>query len=149
MAGNGDGKVMAKVGRPTKYTPELLKKAVEYLDDYEYYGAVFPSYVGLALYLGIDKTTVYAWADDKDKQEFSHLLGTINSIQHEMLVGNGIVGEYQPTITKLMLTKHGYKDESGVSGPDNKPLIPTLSEAEVVRRAAFVLAQALKDKEDG
>lgn len=99
------------VGRPTKYTPELLVKSEAYLNDYEHHGAKFPSHIGLALYLDINTDTVYDWAKQKSKQEFSDILCKITQTQHEMLIGNGISGEYNSNITKLVLGKHGYSEK--------------------------------------
>jgi len=97
--------------RPSIYTPELLKKAEAYLTDYNHYDAQFPSVVGLSLYLGITRKTIYEWNNDDTKPEISDILDKISSIQHEMLVGNGINGTYNAAITKLVLGKHDYHDK--------------------------------------
>ena len=131
-------------GRPSKYTPELLEKAHKYVaGDFYHYGAQFPSHTGLALYLDIRKPTLYAWAQEEGKEEFSNLLEQILEIQHEMLVGHGVTGEFKPVITKLVLTKHGYHDKQEVTGQDGKPLIPEQDATETARRALFALAKAL------
>ena len=36
-------------GRPTKYTPELIEKAWDYYENYEHYGDMIPSVVGMAV----------------------------------------------------------------------------------------------------
>lgn len=140
---------MAQVGRPSKYTPGLLEKAKAYLDDYEHYGAQFPSHIGLSLYLGIDPTTLYAWRDEEGKEEFSHILKTILMIQQEMLVGHGLDGSFKPTICKLALGKHGYKDQGALTGANDKPLIPEYSDTEIARRALSAMTKLLKDAKDG
>jgi hypothetical protein len=33
-------------------------------------------------------------------------------MQEYMLIGKSLKGQYNPTITKLLLTKHGYADKS-------------------------------------
>jgi hypothetical protein len=49
-----------------------------------------------------------------------------------MLANGGILNEYNASITKLLLTKHGYseKTETAITGPDGGPL----QVAEVVRK---------------
>ena len=131
-------------GRPSKYTPELLEKARKYVaGDWYHYGAQFPSHTGLALYLGVRTTTLYAWEQEEGKEEISDMLREIMEIQHEMLVGHGVTGEFKPVITKLVLTKHGYSDKSELTGQDGKPLIPEQDATETARRALFALAKAL------
>ena len=138
----------AKIGRPTKYSQELLDKAEEYLTDFEYHGAVFPSHIGLSLYLGLNKDTLFDWAKQEDKKAFSDILRRILAVQHEMLIGNGITGKYNSNICKLVLGKHGYKDQGALTGADDKPLIPEYSDAEIVRRALFAMTKMLKAEED-
>ena len=115
-------------GRPTDYTPELLKKAKEYLDSctdeeydwtktdgaqstsYEHRIKVkLPSIEGLARHLDVARSSIYEWA--KEHKEFSDILEDILAEQAERLVNNGLSGDYNPTIAKLILTKHGYSDK--------------------------------------
>jgi DNA-packaging protein gp3 len=125
---------MANIGRPTKYTPELIDKAHRYITDFNHYGAVFPSHIGLALYLGLHTDTIYAWQKEEGKEEFSGILGQISQIQHEMLVGNGISGDFNPAITKLVLGKHGYheKQQTELTGADGGPISTTTKVLSVV-----------------
>lgn len=111
-------------GRPTKYTRELLDKAEQYLTDFEHHDAVFPSHIGLCLYLNIHHDTLYAWRNQEGKEEFSAILQRITYIQHEMLIGNGLTGTFNSNICKLVLGKHGYKDKHEATGAGNEPLIP-------------------------
>jgi len=119
-------------GRPNKYKPAILKKAQEYLENcvdeeedwvksqgdkstsYEHRVKVkLPSIEGLALYLGIHRSTVYEWADTYE--EFSDILEKILAEQAQRLVNMGLSGDYNPTIAKLILTKHGYSDRTDVT----------------------------------
>lgn len=97
-------------GRPTTYNQEMLDKCREYLDTYEELGEVIPSVVGLCRHIRRAKSTVYKWADEPDKEEFSDILKEIEEVQHIVLANSGLAGTFNPTITKLMLTKHGYSD---------------------------------------
>lgn len=103
------------MARPTDYTEELLEKAGAYLMAYT---TAVPSIAGLAKYLKINRSTVYDWMSHPDKKAFSDICSDIMAEQEEKLVDCGLRGEFQPTITKLMLTKHGYSDkqEQQISG---------------------------------
>ena len=120
---------MANVGRPTEYKPAILKKAKEYLEkcvdeeedlvksqgdkstSYEHRVKVkLPSIEGLARYLGIARSAIYNWADEH--AEFKDILEQILAEQAERLVNMGLSGDYNPTIAKLILTKHGYTDKT-------------------------------------
>lgn len=111
------------MGRPSKYNDALLAKANKYLKDFNHYGAQFPSHIGLGLYLNVTTETMYVWAKEEGKEAFSDTLRKIKDIQHEMLIGKGITGEFNSNITKLALTNHGYSDkqQQEVSGPDGGP----------------------------
>ena len=99
-------------GRPTKYTPELLEAAHAYADGaWVLAGDKVPTVVGLALDIGITKATCYAWAQEPDKAEFSDILKKVEGKQERELVNGGIAGDFNPAITKMMMTKHGYSDK--------------------------------------
>lgn len=126
-------------GRPTEYNEKVLEKAREYLalcvdeqydwtktvgasTSYEYKIKVkLPSIEGLAKYLGIARSTVYEWKEIYS--DFSDILEEILAEQAERLINNGLSGNYNPTISKLILTKHGYSDkqETDITS-DGKPL---------------------------
>jgi len=105
-------KLPKQIGRPTKYTPELLDRARGYLSDFHHHDAQFPSHIGLALYLGISTATLYDWRSQEEKSEFSSILEIITQVQHELLIGNGLSGKFSSGITKLVLGKHGYTDRT-------------------------------------
>ena len=108
-------------GRPSLYSPELLEKAREYVDNPPQAdrtesgtfkdGEVLHSVVGLALHLGISRETVYDWSSHDDKPEFSDIVKRVNQLQEQALVSHGLAGTYNPTIAKLLLGKHGYSDK--------------------------------------
>lgn len=99
-------------GRPTLYTPELIEKARKYIDgQWEIEGDAIPSIAGLAVYLGTSRETLRAWQHDDDKEQFSAMLGVMLSKQENILLSKGLTNEHNPTITKLVLSKHGYSDK--------------------------------------
>lgn len=133
---------MADVGRPTVYSPEIITKTQEYLDSCtdiieDYHKTIglksdsfdrivnvkIPTIEGLAVFLGISRETVYAWDKDETKPEFSDILSKLRAEQADRLINNGLSGNYNPTIAKVLLTKHGYRE--GVDATTNDKDLPT------------------------
>jgi hypothetical protein len=107
-------------GRPTKYTPELLEECHRYLTDYN----TLPSIAGLAVRLGIARETLQAWARDNDKEEFSYIYTQLLAKQEDELIRNGLMGHFNASITKMILTKHGYSDKVDATSSDGS-MTPT------------------------
>lgn len=102
-------------GRPTKLNAAMIEAAKAYLDDTEIVGVhtLLPTIEGLALHLGITRETVYDW--ETKNPEFSDIVGKLRSAQAQKLIQNSLVGRYNPTIAKLILSgKHGYVEKSEV-----------------------------------
>jgi hypothetical protein len=98
-------------GRPSDYTPEIASAAWEYVNGgWMTVGDKVPSVAGLACEIGIHRDTCYSWAEDEDK-EFSDILKAIAQNQERQLINNGLDGTFNPPITKMMLSKHGYSDK--------------------------------------
>ena len=98
-------------GRPTKYTPELLQQAEDYINGgYKDHGQVIPSVVGMAVALKVGKSTLYDWANDETKK-FSDTLARCDEMQHVIALNKGISGEFSQPITKLVLFNHGYSEK--------------------------------------
>lgn len=99
-------------GRPTDYTEELLEKARAYEADFKsiFPDDVLPTLEGLALHLGISRETIYAWESQEGKEIFSDIVSNIRQQQAKTLVNKGLKGEYNASIAKVMLTKHGYRE---------------------------------------
>lgn len=106
-------------GRPTEYTEELLQKARDYVA-FALSEEKLPSVAGLAKHLKIARSTIYDWASQEDKGEFSDILEDILSTQEEELINKGLTGKYNSTITKLVLSKHGYSDKSDITTDGEK-----------------------------
>ncbi len=111
-----------KIGRPTLYDAELLKKAQGYVYNYDTVDkiAVIPSLIGLCIYLGINRSTAYDWASHDDKKEFSDTLELINMMQQHVLLNKGLSGDINSNITKLALGNHGFseKNQTELTGRD-------------------------------
>lgn len=116
-------------GRPTKYTPELLVAAHDYIDNWsptpdDVIPEIMPSHVGLADCLDIRRETLYLWAKDPEKEEFINILDKVLRKQELILLANGLRKEFDSGITKLVLGKHGYheKVDSTLSAPGGGPV---------------------------
>lgn len=126
-------------GRPTEYSKEILQKTIQYLQEAvdkpekelvglsvkgtELYKTKFrvnlPTIEGLAYYLKINRDTIYEWS--KLHQEFSDIIEDLKSKQAQELISKGLSGDYNPTIAKVLLTKHGYREGTDVT-TNNKDL---------------------------
>jgi len=90
-------------GRPTDYTPQIIEEINKYLEEAIPENMKIPTVEGIALRLGINKTTLYEWA--KKYPEFSNALDELKMKQKECLVETGIFGgkEINATIVALLL----------------------------------------------
>lgn len=102
-------------GRPSKYSPELLAKAQEYITQWKKIGDVVPMLAGLAAYLEIDKDTLQEWEKDKEgKLEFSAVCARVRVLQEQALINKGLSRESDASLSKILLMKHGYSDRQEI-----------------------------------
>lgn len=74
------------------------------------YSVKLPTIEGLAAFLNLERKTLYNWAEKHDEAKIA--LEKIKQIQLERLIDKGLGGNYNPTITKLLLShNHGIKEE--------------------------------------
>lgn len=111
-------------GRPTIYSQEHLDLAEDYLARYKELDDKIPQIAGLALHIGVARETVYDWAKQEDKKEFSDIVRRILSSQEKALINGGLGQDFNASITKLMLVKHGYHDKQEVDVKDTTPPTP-------------------------
>lgn len=109
-------------GRPTKYNEEILTKTQDYIDSCNDYSETvgegetskiknrvnLPTIEGLAYEIKVNKDTIYTWR--QEYPEFSELIQELLAKQAKVLVNKGLNGDYNPTIAKVLLTKHGYRE---------------------------------------
>lgn len=102
-------------GRPCLLTPEVIKTAEAYLHNFKTkHKHAIPSVVGLAKVLNITRTTIYEWAKNKEKDpegRFSYIVEALDDYQEFELIQGGLDGTHNPTISKLLLHKHGHSDK--------------------------------------
>ena len=115
----------SNAGRPSDYTPEIVKKAWAYANGgWLEAGDPVPSVAGLACEINLSRETLRLWAKDEEN-EFFGILNKIAQEQERNLVRGGLGGDFNAAITKMMMTKHGYSDkiENEVSGPGGGPIV--------------------------
>ena len=141
--GNGEG--FCNCGRPPKYNQEIIDKTREYIDccedenqqlikqsgdnkngGYESFEnklkVNLPTLEGLAYHLKVNKDTIQEWR--KDHSEFSVLITELLAKQAKELINKGLSGDYNPTIAKVLLTKHGYREGIDQTTNDKEISIP-------------------------
>lgn len=118
------------VGRPSELL-ETLEKAKEYvMGGWETFGDVIPSIAGLACYTGKRRSTIYEYGNQS--KEFSDILEGLLSMQENKLLNGGLKGFFNPTISKLILTKHGYSDKQEVSAHVTSTELPLVGADEFI-----------------
>ena len=105
------------MARPTKYSDEILDKAVEYVAlffDKETIpeDEVIPSIEGLALHLELARPTIYDWASQDDKEEFSYIVEKLKAKQGLILLTGVLLNKLNSNMGKAILSKHGYAEKS-------------------------------------
>ena len=123
-------------GRPTDYNEKMLAKVKEYIalcEDKEVKNKIkvkLPTVEGLASYINVNRDTIYEWC--KVHKEFSDTIEGLREKQIDSLINNGLSGDYNSTIAKVLLAKHGYRDAQELTGAEGKSLIPEqLSQDEI------------------
>jgi hypothetical protein len=115
------------IGRPTKYTKEVLKKAKDYVENFRRYGDVIPTVEGLALLLRVHRDTIYELK--KNYPEFSDTIEQLINQQTKILINAGLLGKVNVAIAKLLLAKQGYSEKMEIN--EEKKLLVLTDEEEV------------------
>lgn len=127
-----------KGGRPTKLNDDFIVRAEAYLDGCKdewvnvsksdkphfVHKVNVPTIEGLSLATGIARKTIYNWiesqpSEDATQQEldthnmFLHIISRLQAEQGQRVLNNGLSGNYNPTIAKLLLSaRHNYVEQS-------------------------------------
>ncbi len=118
--------MVSVMARPTEYSKDVVNDATAYLECFNVEQSeregltnqeVIPSIVGLCRYINRARSTVYKWIGEEGKEPFSDIVSAIGETQEIRLLSGGLSGGYNPMITKLILSKHGYAEKTEV---DNK-----------------------------
>lgn len=103
------------MARPTKYEEEVtIQKLEEYITTgFLSDGDVIPTIEGLSEHLGVAYSTVQLWAEKHEA--FSVSLQSLLKKQSKILQNMGLLGTFNSTITKLLLSaNHGVNETSNV-----------------------------------
>lgn len=104
---------------PRKYTDdELESRVLDYLKNWETLGDKIPTVSGLACELDVSRETVYEWC--RKKPWISDILQKLMANQERKLTNGGLGGEFNPVLTKLFLSKHGYHEKQEVEHVDKE-----------------------------
>jgi len=121
-----------KNGRPSEKPnnlPELVDKYLKACkDDFksEVKSVSLPTISGFSLEINFNESTMYEWA--KNDESFSKSLEKIKTEQRKRLLNQGLSGNYNSTIAKLILaSNHGMSDKQEISGADGAPLAIRIS----------------------
>ena len=91
------------MARPTKYTQNMPEKVRAYIKKCP---DAIPSIPGFTCIIGVCEKTIYNWK--KNYPEFLQALRELHTAQHKELLNKGLTGQYNSTITKLILSSnHG------------------------------------------
>ena len=115
------------IGRPSLFNQEMIERAQEYVwffqqpksvEEMENDVEVIPSVAGLALYLGVVRSTLYEWG--KQNKDFSDTLASLQDVQEVSLLNGGLRGRFNAQISKLALANHGYSDKPVIDEKDEQ-----------------------------
>lgn len=112
------------MARPTILNDEMLNKARAYVQNVgDYSNPLLPSIEGLAYHLDVARDTMYAW--EKDNKQFSYILEKLRQVQATKLIDKGLNSQYNSTIAKLILSKHGYVEKQATDLTTNGKDLPS------------------------
>ena len=93
------------------YGQWAVNTAVNYLNFYEMmYGDRLPTKAGLCRVLEIGKTTLYTWCETHEA--FGAIVEQMVLEKERQTINFGVIGVFNPAITKVLLAEDGYGDRS-------------------------------------
>ena len=102
------------MARLTTYSDKVLKDCQNYLENWKEIGDNLPSVVGMCIYANVSKSSVYNWVKDAANSGLLDTLEAVKEIQEHTAINKGISGEFNSTITKLVLANHGYHEKKEI-----------------------------------
>ena len=105
---------MTNVGRPTKYSPDVLKKAQKYVQECQSEKQM-PYIEELALELSVSDDTLVEWS--KKYKEFSATLGTLKLLQRLGLKRGALEKKLQSNVAMFLLKSNQWMAE-GMDQPE-------------------------------
>ena len=106
-----------KAGRKSLFKEDTIERAKAYIQGgHVEEGDPVPTVEGLAVFLGVGRSTVYDWANDEEKTDgitpFSDILELCNTVQSKKLLSGALANDLNANIAKLMLGKQGYSERT-------------------------------------
>ena len=110
------------MARHHECTKEMIELASDYAENYKDYGDTVPTIAGLSCEAGKHRETLMNWAnsggsdtcEDANLIQFFDIYNKIMAAQERRLVNGGLDGGFNPAVTKMILTKHGYSDKQEI-----------------------------------
>lgn len=107
-------------GRPSLYKPEYIEKMLDFFRrdytmvvDNKREACNFPSIARFAVNIGVNKSTIYEWADKHP--QFSVALKKCKEMQEDIIVNNSLKGSYNANFAQFLLKNNfAYKDKHEV-----------------------------------
>lgn len=101
--------IKTKLGRPTKYTTSASKRVTIYTNDCLEKG-IFPTFEGLATFMGVGTRTLYDW--ELEYVDFSQTMERVRDTQRQLLITNGLTGQYNTRFAMFLLkANHGMSEK--------------------------------------
>jgi hypothetical protein len=116
------GKVMGRRAGNHTLTAKAQEEMWEYVrGGYKELGHQIPSAAGLAKIASVSLKTIHMWSVSDNVQcnpvgEFPEIYSAMMVEQQLRLLNKGLSGDFNPAITKMILTKHGYSDNYKIAG---------------------------------
>ena len=96
-------------GRPTKFTTSTSKCVMFYIKECLSKG-IFPTFEGLATFLGVGTRTLYDW--EIEHANFSQTMEKVRDTQRQLLITNGLTGSYNTRFAMFLLkANHGMSEK--------------------------------------
>ncbi len=122
-------------GRPSEYKPEYVEKVDEYIQlslKQNKTTTELPTLVGLAIYFDKVVNTLKNWG--KEHPEFLTALKKLQAYQKRELINRGLLGTYNSTIAKLILSSNHMMTERIDQTSGDEPMQEPLTTEEMIKR---------------
>lgn len=107
------------------------------------FNANIPTVDGLAICLGVHRDTINEWS--RKHPEFRDALDAMQAEQANRLINRGLSGQYNPIITKLVLSKHGYRDSAEIDHTTKGEALQSIP-SDIAQEAAKLIHEKMRDK---
>ena len=122
-------------GRPSEYKPEYVEKVDDYIRlslKQNKATTELPTLAGLAIYFDKAVNTLKNWG--KEHPEFLTALRILQAYQKRELINRGLLGTYNSTIAKLILSSNHMMTERIDQTSGDEPMREPLTEEELLKR---------------